>query len=227
MKLRTYYLFGLMLWAATACGQTGVAGGATAPARMGGVEGVPFSADVVDEMLQVLPDGNRIRQETHGKMYRDSQGRTRTEDELAPSLPGARRVQIVHIYDPVEQVTITLNPETKTAVVRHFAKQNLRQRRLSPSKTEDLGTKDVEGLTVTGTRQVETIKAGAVGNDKPLLSTTERWVSAELKTTLLLVTNDSRTPERTRRLVNIQRTEPDPALFQIPPDYQVQDGDPR
>src|SRR5262245_64826526 len=39
----------------------------------------PFSADAGAEMNQVLPDGKRIVQSVEGRVYRDSQGRTRNE----------------------------------------------------------------------------------------------------------------------------------------------------
>ncbi|MGH9934698.1 MAG: hypothetical protein ACREAM_00540, partial [Blastocatellia bacterium] len=41
------------------------------------VKGAPFSADVVTETIQTLPDGNRIVQRVEGRIYRDSQGRAR------------------------------------------------------------------------------------------------------------------------------------------------------
>jgi hypothetical protein len=49
----------------------------------GGVQGAPFSAEVIDESEQFLADGNRIHRETHGRIFRDSQGRTRTLRVLA------------------------------------------------------------------------------------------------------------------------------------------------
>src|SRR4051812_12204978 len=44
------------------------------------IRGVPFSADVTTETTRILADGNRIHQENHGKIYRDSEGITRTEN---------------------------------------------------------------------------------------------------------------------------------------------------
>lgn len=39
----------------------------------------PYSAEAVNESLQLLPDGNRIHRTTLTKVYRDSAGRTRRE----------------------------------------------------------------------------------------------------------------------------------------------------
>ena len=43
------------------------------------VKNAPYSADLVTESVQTLPDGNHIRQSSSVKVYRDSEGRTRRE----------------------------------------------------------------------------------------------------------------------------------------------------
>lgn len=74
------------------------------------VKGAPYFADVVVESVQELPDGNRIVNKTTGRVYRDSQGRTRREEDRAPG-----QVATVSINDPVAETSVVLNPETKTA----------------------------------------------------------------------------------------------------------------
>jgi hypothetical protein len=49
----------------------------------------------------------------------------------------------------------------------------------------------------------------------------ENWVSPELKITVLSTVNDPRSGESTRKLVNIDRSDPDPSLFIPPADYTV------
>ena len=46
------------------------------------VKNAPYAADIVTETTQTLPDGNHIRQSTAGKFYRDSEGRTRSEQSV-------------------------------------------------------------------------------------------------------------------------------------------------
>jgi hypothetical protein len=41
------------------------------------VKGAPYSAEIVNESIQVLSDGNRIVHRTMSRVYRDSEGRTR------------------------------------------------------------------------------------------------------------------------------------------------------
>jgi hypothetical protein len=91
---------------------------------------------------------------------------------------------------------------------------------------EELGTASIDGYTVTGTKFTRTTEAGAIGNDQPLVIVSESWRSNELKEVLLSKTNDPQTGETIRKLTNIQRLEPDPVLFQVPPGYTTRDVSP-
>src|SRR3954468_18063164 len=46
------------------------------------VKNAPYSAEIVTETTQTLPDGNRIKQTNSVRVYRDSEGRTRHEQSL-------------------------------------------------------------------------------------------------------------------------------------------------
>ena len=70
----------------------------------------PYSADAVNESLQLLPDGNKIHRTTLTKVYRDSAGRTRRE-----MFNEDGTVRSITISDPVAKVSYTLNPATRTA----------------------------------------------------------------------------------------------------------------
>src|SRR5271155_342731 len=47
------------------------------------VKGAPYSAQVVNEMVQTLSDGNHIKNTNSSMLYRDSQGRERREETMA------------------------------------------------------------------------------------------------------------------------------------------------
>jgi hypothetical protein len=81
----------------------------------------------------------------------------------------------------------------------------------------------IEGLAVEGRRRSETIPAGKIGNEQPIVITSEEWHSTDLKVLVLTKHNDPRTGESTYRLTNVVRAEPDPSLFLVPPDYTVKD----
>jgi hypothetical protein len=76
------------------------------------VKGAPYSAQAVNEMVQVLADGNHITNTNSSNLYRDSQGRERREQVSSGNNP---TVQSVFITDPVEGVNYTLMPASKEA----------------------------------------------------------------------------------------------------------------
>ncbi len=201
------------------------------------IAGAPFSADVVNETVQTLADGNRIVDKQTTKQYRDSQGRERRE--LGP---------MIVISDPVAKLRYTLHTETKTAdkvpmdsgnfyfvenvlAVQRFehttfsnamttVRVNLQEKGEAEPVTT-LSVKTVEGLQANGTRTVHTIPAGSIGNERPIEVVDETYTSPELGITILTTHSDPRTGVNTYRLTNIQRADPPRSLFEIPSDYQV------
>ena len=89
---------------------------------------------------------------------------------------------------------------------------------------EQLGTQTIEGVAAEGTRVTFTIAAGKIGNERPIVTVNERWYSPELQTVVMTKNSDPRMGETTFRLTNIDRSEPDPSLFQVPADYTVEEG---
>lgn len=206
----------------------------------------PYSALRVTETVQTLADGSRVTTPGESqKIYRDSQGRMRIESypptnvfNENPSIPHS-----IIIRDPVAGVTYTLDVKSHLVEVRrenfNFGSQDgstPRPRptpqppvRVNPSApppimmtTERLGTQVIEGVLAVGVRNSETIPIGARGNDEPLQITMERWFSTELDDNVLTKNSDPRTGDRTNRLTNIDRSEPDPVLFEVPGDYTLQ-----
>jgi len=85
-----------------------------------GVKGAPYSAETVVEGTQVLADGNRINTRAMGRVYRDSEGRTRRESDrenAAMYAGGAAAVRrtTISIVDPVGGFSYSLDPENKIA----------------------------------------------------------------------------------------------------------------
>jgi hypothetical protein len=95
-----------------------------------------------------------------------------------------------------------------------------------PNMPEPLGTKQVDGMTVVGTKRTEVIPVGRIGNDRPIEITDERWESTELKVLVMSKHHDPRTGDVEYRLMNVLRTEPPRELFQPPADYAITDGPP-
>jgi hypothetical protein len=82
------------------------------------VKGAPYSAVASTEMSQVLSDGNQISHKMTTNIYRDSQGRTRREEDFA-AIPlvvnGSQPHGVVFISDPVSGSEYLLEPENKIA----------------------------------------------------------------------------------------------------------------
>ena len=89
------------------------------------------------------------------------------------------------------------------------------------TKTESLGTQDFEGVMAEGTRTTTTIPADAIGNERPIEIVYERWYSKDLGMLVYSKHSDPRFGEQTYRLTNINRSEPDPSLFEVPPGYKI------
>jgi hypothetical protein len=90
-------------------------------------------------------------------------------------------------------------------------------------KSEDLGTQVLEGVRAQGTRTTATIPAGAIGNEKPIVTVSERWFSPELGVVVMSKHSDPRLGTTTYRLTDLVRNDPAPALFQVPSDYTVKE----
>ena len=207
-------------------------------------KGAPYSAVAVSESVQMLGDGNRIRQTTTSTVYRDSAGRTRRE-----VMKKDGTLQSIVISDPSTGINYTLDPQNRTAMKSEFGgmmkkvaveQEEARRRielenKLATMKSsqdaallvkkkqpaESLGRQMVEGVEAEGTRTTITIPAGQIGNDLPINIVSEQWHSPELQLLVMTRHSDPRTGETTYRLTNINRAEPDQSLFEVPPDYTL------
>jgi hypothetical protein len=89
------------------------------------------------------------------------------------------------------------------------------------ANTESLGKRVFEGVEAQGTKTTYTTPAGEIGNERPIVTESERWYSDELKATMMTRYSDPRQGETIYKLTNLRRGEPDAALFQPPSDYKV------
>jgi hypothetical protein len=189
------------------------------------VTGAPYSAIETTESQQALTDGNQIVRQDQAKVFRDSQGRVRTERAGR----GPEASAVIAIFDPVAGFSHVLNPATMTAFKTPVQMENTgaghSKRHEAPDvQTEDLGTQVINGLAATGTRTTRTIPAGAIGNQQAMRIVREVWVSLDLKIPLLIKSSDPRFGNTVMQLTNIVRAEPDASLFQVPGGYTVTEG---
>jgi len=200
----------------------------------------PFSADevIVREPsphvhMDILKEMDILRETI--KVYRDSAGRTRTDVSVPPN---PTETPYVMIIDPGAGVTYAL--DTKNKVARRFSHPHpagwtvpttdvpSSGRWITPGmpgnftmRTETLGSKLIEGLAADGKR---ISSASPKTHDEAQENVIESWYSPELLVILLNQQFNSVLGNSTARLENINRAEPDPALFQVPPDYTIVDA---
>ncbi len=205
------------------------------------VTGAPYSADQISEHIQTLSDGTHVTQPGNVQHFvRDSQGRTRTDRPLLFSRePTGWNLTVSEIRDPVAGFYYILDAQNKVA--HRFAIASTRPMASPPApavalpqktvsnhsrpetSSEKMGSQLIEGVMADGIRATTTWPVGAQGNDRPIVVTSESWFSQDLKTAVLTRNSDPRNGENTLKLTNISRAEPDPSLFQPPPDYSTVD----
>jgi PHD/YefM family antitoxin component YafN of YafNO toxin-antitoxin module len=192
--------------------------------------GAPISAEQVEERRHRLPDGTTRTETVTSQVYRDSSGRLRIESDMEG--PAGTPFPFAEIIDPVAgSVVILIAPLRLAARMMapksadgHFGYvfPGMGGRRPVGGKTETegLGKRTVEGVESEGQRITITDK------DQPsFVVTDEEWYSKDLRLTVSSVFSGP-DEKHTARLRNIDRSEPEPALFAIPPDYTVQEMDP-
>jgi hypothetical protein len=212
------------------------------------VKGAPYSADAINQSIQTLSDGNRIVRSTTSHVYRDSEGRVRREEDRPSGSPGVtitdpaagnswmldvdnrtarQSPMLARIYNAalgpngdMERLTVLLNGQPNV-----FVSPNSTGRVGGPGNEqtaeERLSPKVIEGVRVEGIRRTSTLAAGAIGNERAIVVTTEEWTSPELKVLVLSEHSDPRTGTSTYKLVNLKRAEPAASLFQVPSDYTI------
>lgn len=210
--------------------------------------GQPFSAVAQTQSTTVFADGNRIVRTNTVRYFRDGEGRTRTERDMGPAEGSAAQSRtMITINDPVGAVRYVLNPQKKSAMVLKLPAGALPPEATedgplettasfgllglgmalganprtveSASDTTLLGQKVISGVSATGTRVVRTIPSGAFGNEKPIVSNLERWLSPELGVPVQITQQSSIGGTLTLNVSQIVRAEPNPSLFTVPADY--------
>jgi hypothetical protein len=155
--------------------------------------------------------------------------------------PDGQTATRVTISDPVAGVVYELDAKNKTAFSRpaRFPSQpsTARANRPRPQgagnrtgqseanvKRETLAAQSIHGMTASGTRVTRTIPAGTIGNSQAIETVRETWMSDDLKVPLTTKVADPRSGTMVTELTNINRSQPDPSLFQVPADYTVKQG---
>lgn len=210
------------------------------------VTGAPYSALGTRETTVTLPDGSRVVRQNLIRQWRDSDGRTRSEISLSTigGTPGNTppvevNTTVTVIDDPAAGQRYVLQPGEKVAVelaivpCRSASEPDLSVGPPRPahvpiqvSRPVKLGERQLDGETVAGRRIEATIPAGAIGNPKPIQMSAEQWYGKDLQVVVEATYRDPRTGETRYKLSDIDRAEPDAALFRVPDNYRRKSSPP-
>jgi hypothetical protein len=192
------------------------------------VVGQPYSAVQVHSTTQTLADGSTVSHHGHHVVARDAEGRVHVEVRLANGHNGQPDEVMVFVMDPVAHTLTTWlsgapNQPKVASVFKITAPENQGATRPTsrpdPSEasrpqpiitTEDLGTQVMQGLEASGKRTTTIVPVGRTSADLRLVVKQE-W-------------NDPRSGKGTVVLEKLSRTDPDPALFRVPPGYEVKNA---
>jgi hypothetical protein len=198
------------------------------------VTGAPYSATETLQRQQTLSNGNQISTKEQSNVYRDSQGRIRTEETVTPpASSGKAAYTMVTIFDPVGGYRYVLNSSTMVAYQSPLpparpASTGSTARPAPPPRPNEistsLGTQTINAVSATGTQLTETIPAGAIGNAQAIQVVRISWISTDLKVPVQIKTTDPRYGNTDMELTNIVQTEPNSSLFVVPAGYTTEQG---
>lgn len=179
-------------------------------------ESVPAVASIKDPVAQVEWVLDSRFKRAH-KMFTDTAARDRMRAEMTARVESIKKQAGTHADDKALMATV------REGIAAASARST---RSVSMPEPESLGTQNVEGILAEGTRTTIVAPAGAIGNDREIVTYTERWYSPELQTVIMTKWSDPRQGETTYRLTNLRRGEPAPLLFQVPQDYTITQDQP-
>lgn len=197
------------------------------------IANAPFSAVINVERAIINNDGSVIQLKNVRNIGRDSQGRIHNESREPVPASSTKTPQLLHIhlYDPQTRISTNIDPRKRaywSVVLDHppateppslrFAAPEGQAPPNEFAKEEDLGIREIEGVSAHGIRQMQTIPADADG--KEIVVTDEYWYSADLRMNLLIKHDDPRSGSKTMTVNQITRTQPDPTFFEVPEGYK-------
>jgi hypothetical protein len=170
---------------------------------------------------------------------RDSQGRVRFDRDghdlhmyTGPDAGTDIVARNVIICDPVRGQIVRLDNANHAATIHRLGTPStpsptycrvpanpLNPRDTSKLLIEELGHRSIEGYDTLGWRTITTTPVPNSSPPATMRRISDVWCSDELHAVLLEVVGAPDGPKVEVALTKIERTEPDPALFQIPSDY--------
>jgi len=192
----------------------------------------PFTAVVTTEWTRIMPDGSTGTMKNHRTVARDSLGRVFQERRYF-SPDGDKqvtRISELDFQDPARHEMCVCRPDTRVcSVYQYDAPATVSLPKAGPLANgtgsvtrEDLGRKTIDNVEVVGSREVTTLNAGVMGNEKPQPIVKEFWYSPQLQINVITKRFDPRASAiQNFEVGNISLAEPDPKMFEPPTGYRM------
>jgi hypothetical protein len=192
----------------------------------------PFSAVLNVQNTTVHKDGSLMQWKTTREIARDIRGRIHNELRAMEPLSSTDTAPIlsIHLYDPETRLSTDINVQEHTfwtVTINHpphteppsigYSDPDGSAPPNEFTKQDDLGVREIEGVPAHGLRQTQTVADEKSG--KEVVITDEYWYSQDLRINLVVKHSDPRRGTATYTVAHITRTDPDPALFEIPEGY--------
>lgn len=189
------------------------------------VKGSPFTAmvEVSWEGTGTTPPGKSMN-----RVVRDRKGRQRFETPAIEEAAAQGTASRILIIDPVRERIIHLDTLSRTAVIEPIEHIG-RTVTIDPTtplpanphpalRGKYLGVRQIAGVDVWGELVKQTFnKHGGL----PSTLVREMWAAPRLGVMLMMVQIDPRLGKYTQEAIQVDTSDPDAALFEVPPGYTV------
>jgi hypothetical protein len=199
----------------------------------------PFTATVHTEWTRPLSDGGTYTVVNQRQVARDRNGRIFEERWLLVPKDGRFKSQknVIQIADPNEHTLYNCFPlqHPQRCYLQAFAERAQTTARPAIGQSgpladnsgftthEELGGRDIEGMETRGFRDTTTLNVGVFGNDRPMVTTREFWYADKIGVNLVSIVDGPRTGKQTFTLSDINLTDPDMQLFELPAGFEIVD----
>ena len=196
------------------------------------IPSAPFTAVVVTEWTRIMPDGSTGTMKNHRTVARDSLGRV-FQERRNFSPDGDKqmtRVSELDYQDPTLHQLMVCRPDVRVCTMYRYdapmtvmlPKAGSLPNGAGTVTLEELGRKTIDNVDVVGSREVTTLKAGVMGNEKPEPIVKEFWYSPRLEINVITKRFDPRASAVQNFVVgNINQAEPNARMFEPPQGYRI------
>jgi hypothetical protein len=199
----------------------------------------PFVATLHTEWVRGSSENGTITFVNDRRIARDSSGRIYQERWLLVPKNGnfSSQMNAIQISDPNEHTLYTclllVSPRVCTLIAYSPTASTIYNVVGGPAgplpndagyvTREDLGHQMLVGTDTVGTREIVTYKPGVIGNDQKINLTREYWYAEQLGINLLSKRSDPTFGTQIFTVTEINLSEPDVHLFELPQGFKVVD----